>query len=179
MKTVRFSYGKLADAYSSSDEALLRQLYLPCHHDLMLYCLGKFKDAALAEDAASETLHQLLEHPDPSAIPNLKAWLLTVAKNACLKVITTRQRRTGILARIRDRFDGLQMAEGESKLQEESLHRACKRILGNRDYQIFIAQQQGYNDMEIATQLGISAKTVANRKSMIKKELQEKLRNYQ
>lgn len=90
----------MQQALSEEDEVALGKLYLPCHEDLMLYCLGKFKNPELAQDAASETLRMLLEHPDPASIPNLKAWLLSVAKHACLKVITREERRAHLLQRV-------------------------------------------------------------------------------
>ena len=174
-----FNYERLQKAVTVDDEAQLRQLYIPCHNDLVLYCLGKFKNTELAEDAASETLRMLLEHPNPAAIPNLKAWLLTVARNACIKAITTQQRREGILAKISGWFEKAQSPEAEHKLEEENLYETFKALLNQKDYYIFISEQQGYKDDEIANQLQMSAKTVANRKSMIKKQLKDKLGHYQ
>ena len=80
LKKAYFSYDAMKQALSGEDKRVLYEMYVPCHNDLMLYCLGKFNDVELAKDAASETIQKLLEHPSPSDIENLRAWLLTVAK---------------------------------------------------------------------------------------------------
>lgn len=175
---MKFSYRRMQRALSEQNETELHKLYLPCHEDLMLYCLGKFKDIELAQDAASETLRMLLEHPNPGAIPNLKAWLLTVAKNACLKVITTRERRSGILDRVAQWLSQQQEAEVEEQLDHENLLGILKSLLEPRDFQIWQLDRQGYKDIEIANRLNMNPKTVANRKSMIKKVLKQKINQY-
>lgn len=172
---MKFSYRRMQRALSEKDETELHKLYIPCHEDLMLYCLGKFKDIELAQDAASETLRMLLEHPNPAAIPNLKAWLLTVAKHACLKVITTQERRAGILDKVGQWLNKQQEAEVEEQLDQEHLLNVLRDLLEERDFTIWQLDRQGYKDAEIAKKLNMSAKTAANRKSMIKKILKQKI----
>ena len=160
-------------AYKKNRKQELSALYQPCHRDLMLYCLGKFKDMELAKDAASETMKKLLEHPNPADIPNLKAWLLTVAKNVCLNILNTQKRRAELLNQVN--FNDYVRSEAEVKMDNEKLRQLIRGALKDRDFEIWKLSAEGYLDEEIAERLDLHAKTVANRKSMIKKTLEEKI----
>lgn len=173
-----FDYQNMSSAFASSDAKTLKKMYQPCHQDLMLYCLGKFKDYELAQDAASETLMKLLEHQDPTQIPNLKAWMLTVARNACLKVIATKNRREGILDSISLWISGKQRAAVYDKLNQESIDLMIRSVLNEKDQKIWSYEEQGYQEEEIAEFLKISSKTIANRRSMIKKKIKDQLAEY-
>jgi len=175
---LKFSYRRLQKAFSEEDETELQQLYLPCHEDLMLYCLGKFQNPELARDAASETLRMLLEHPDPAAIPNLKAWLLSVAKHVCLKVVTREERRRQLLLQHGQKLDSSREDGTDAQLDHHQLEGFVKDILSGRDYEIWKLESKGYKDREIAEKLSMNEKTVANRKSLIKKELKSKLKHF-
>ena len=176
MKKAYFNYSAMEEALSTANQRVLYDMYVPCHQDLMLYCLGKFQDPELAKDAASETLQRLLEHPEPQEINNLRAWLLTVAKNVCLTTINTRNRRSGILDSVTMWLSKKQQPEVELEMNSTYIQEMCRAILDQRDYQIWEYVYQGYDDEEIGKMIGMNPKTVANRKSIIKKRLKNHLR---
>ena len=175
LKKAYFSYDAMKQALSGEDKRVLYEMYVPCHNDLMLYCLGKFNDVELAKDAASETIQKLLEHPSPSDIENLRAWLLTVAKNACLGILNKQKRRSGILESVSVFFARKQNPEAEQHLNVEDLYTQCRSLLNEQDYTIWRYSYEGYKDDEIAQMLGLTPKTVANKKSMIRKRLRDQL----
>ena len=173
-----FSYKRMQDAVSEGRKQDLLRLYQPCFEDLMLYCLGKCRNMEMAKDAAAETLKALLEHPDPKTIPNLKAWLLSVAHNISIKMLDKKVRRTRILDNLapsRKSFEEMGIPE---RLDIEGLEKKIRSFLPERDFQIWNWERQGFKDQEIAEKLNMNPKTVANRKSLIKKEIRQKFGGY-
>lgn len=51
-----------------------------------------------------------------------------------------------------------------------------KALLSPRDFDIWELEQQGFKDREIARQLAMNPKTVANRKSIIKRDVRTTLK---
>ncbi|MEL7148090.1 MAG: LuxR C-terminal-related transcriptional regulator, partial [Bacteroidota bacterium] len=67
--------------------------------------------------------------------------------------------------------------EAELQMNSADLQARCKALLDDKEYSIWHYGVEGYNDEEIARKLDLSPKTVANKKSMIKKRLKDQLTN--
>lgn len=178
LNNILFSYTRMQEAVTEGRNQELLRLYQPCFEDLMLYCLGKCRDKEMAQDAAAETLKAFLEHPNPQAIPNLKAWLLSVAHNISIKMLDKQIRRRNILDRISPTFKRTEILDVPEQMDQERLNGAIQNFLKEKDYQIWKMEGEGYKDWEIAERLQMNPKTVANRKSMIKKQIKEKFGRY-
>ena len=179
LNRVLFSYQHMQKAVVEDRKQELIRLYKPCFEDLVLYCLGKCRNKEMAQDAAAETLKAFLEHPDPKSIPNLKAWLLSVAHNISVKMIDKQARRKRILDTVSPSFKRVEELEVSEQLDLERLKEGLRKLLNEKDYQIWQWEGQGYKDHEIAEKMNMNSKTVANRKSMIKKVIRQKLGGYQ
>ena len=70
-----------------------------------------------------------------------------------------------------------QQPEVELEMDSADLHEQCRTLLDEREYQLWQYVYEGYHDEEIAKMMEMSPKTVANKKSMIKKRLKDHLRN--
>ena len=178
LNQVLFSYRRMQEAVDQGRSQELLTLYEPCFQDLMVYCLGKCKNLEMAEDAASETLKAFLEHPNKKGIPNLKAWLLSVAHNITIKMLDKEIRRGKILDRIGETMSTLHEMDIDAQLDFDALDQVIESILNGNDYRIWKLEGQGFKDEEIAQKLEMNPKTVSNRKSLIKKALRKKLTGY-
>ena len=72
-------------------------------------------------------------------------------------------------------FARKQNPEAEQHLNVEDLYTQCRSLLNEQDYTIWRYSYEGYKDDEIAQMLGLTPKTVANKKSMIRKRLRDQL----
>ena len=178
LNQVFFNYKHMQEALAMNREQELKRLFKPCFEDLMLYCMGKCRNREMAQDAAAETLKAFLEHPDPKSIPNLKAWLLSVAHNISIKMIDKHTRRKRILDGISPSFKRTEELDISEQIDMERLRKGLRKILNEKDYQIWQWEVQGFKDHEIAEKMKMNPKTVANRKSMIRKMILQKLGGY-
>jgi RNA polymerase sigma factor (sigma-70 family) len=132
------------------------------------------KSLELAENAASETLVRLLQHPRPAEIENFESWLFTVAKNECHTIWSMAERRKKLLEE-----NYVIMHEHVPEIDEviamESMDELIRQTLDDTDFNIWQLHQQGYDNAEIADITGIHEKTVANRKSTARAKLKKVL----
>ncbi|MEM9721323.1 MAG: RNA polymerase sigma factor [Bacteroidota bacterium] len=178
LNQVLFSYTRMQEAVAAGRNRELRQLYQPCFEELMVFCLGKCKNKEMAQDAAAETLRVFLEHPNPKSIENLRAWLLRVAHNITIGMLDKHIRRRNILDSLTPTFSTTEEAGVQERIDAELLFEVIESALKEQDFQIWKLEKEGYKDPEIAKKLNMHPKTVANRKSMIKKTIREKLGKY-
>ena len=167
----------LWERYVQGDKSAFGQLYTFYHRTLTAYCLGRLRTIELAENAASDTLIKLLQHPRPEEIDNFESWLFTVAKNECTTFWLTHERRKKLLERnyenVRDH-----LPEIEEKFSVENIDHLIRHSLDDTDYRIWQLHQQGYDNHEVAEITGLNEKTVANRKSAARTKLKTLLKNY-
>jgi len=157
--------------YQSGDRQAFGQLYRAYHPRLTLYCLGLLKDKSLAEDAASETLQKMLQHSDPSEIREFEKWIFTVAKNSCLNLLNKHNRQREIRQEMTPLLKTVNRAEGEDALREQQLMTMRKETLSEAELNIWDMHEAGYNNREIAGELKMVEKTVANLKSSARNKL--------
>ena len=167
----------LWEKYVNGDKTAFGPLYTYYHKSLVGYCVGRLKTTELAENAASETLIKLLQHPRPGEIENFENWLFTVAKNECNTYWSTANRRKKLLE---DNYEIInnQNPEVEEKFSAENIDQLIRQNLDDTDYQIWQLHQQGYDNNEIAEIMGLQEKTVANRKSVSRNKLKIVLKSY-
>lgn len=169
---------KLWERYCAGDNEAMGMLYEQLHARLTLFCLGWLKDRELAENIASESFVRLLNMANKAEIASVEAWLFTVSKNLCKNHLTQQQNRRGIWEQIRDRFASSHRPEATDTLSSEDWTRRMKEWFEPNDCHLWQLHEQGYSNEEIAARLQMTEKTVANRKSMIRKSLREKIRHY-
>lgn len=167
----------LWERYVQGEKAAFGQLYTFYHKTLTAYCLGRLKNLELAENAASDTLIKLLQHPRPAEIENFESWLFTVAKNECTTLWLTAERRKKLLEKNYQKIND-HVPEIEEKISLENIDQLIRHNLDDVDYRIWQLHQQGYDNHEVAEITGMNEKTVANRKSAARMKLKTLLKNY-
>ncbi len=171
-----FSYSRMQEALVNESTQELIRLYQPCFENLMVYCMGKCGNVEMAEDAAAETLKAFLEHPNPQEIPNLKAWLLSVAFRKVQKMVEKQARRKRILEN--RPIERVAEPDISQRLDLDTLEKEIQSILTVQDQAIWKLAKDGYSDVEIGEKLDMNSKTVSNRKSLLKRKIQQKLGGY-
>ena len=167
----------LWDKYVHGDKSAFGELYTYYHKSLTAYCLGRLKIIELAENAASETLVKLLQHPRPAEIESFENWLFTVAKNECNTYWTTSARRKKLLENNYEVMSD-HHPEIEEKFSAENIDQLIRQNLDDTDYRIWQLHQQGYDNNEVAEIIGLNEKTVANRKSAARNKLKSVFKSY-
>ena len=176
--TVENPFQVLWSAKKTDKKKLFSQYYLPCHKKLTLYCLSLLRDIELAENAATDTMLKLFEKGDQSeVIENPERWLFTVAKNRCLSLLSQKKRRREIVDQLKPSFRTTTESNGARQLDANDLTKKVQSILNEKEWQIWDLHQQGYDNREMAHQLEMAEKTVANLKSMARNKLKEAFRN--
>ncbi|MEO0473328.1 MAG: RNA polymerase sigma factor [Bacteroidota bacterium] len=146
--------------------------YRQLHLRLTQLCFAKYGDFIIAEDGASLAFQKLLEHPQPHTIKNIHAWLTKVAQNACLRYITRYRQREAPHSALPEP-DPVMPHFQLSEEVEKRIKRFLQSRLSAQDMGIFTLFMEGYSNAEIGQSLGIGSKTVANRKSIIRKTLRK------
>ena len=164
--------------YCAGDNDAMGALYELLHGRLTLYCYGWMKDQALAENMASESFVRLLSQARQAEIDTVEAWLFRVARNLCLNQLNQQTNRRSIWEQIGKRFATIKAPEALDQLASQDWQERTQQWFSTEDQDIWRLHEEGYTNEEIATKLGLRAKTVANRKSMIRNELRDKIRQY-
>ncbi len=160
-------------AFVCGDRNAFGAVYQHFHRVLTSYCLGRLKDTELAENAASEVMVKLLNHPEPKEIAHVEHWLYVVARNYCNTSYTKQQKRQGLLEQSGTLDKQHARPEAELRLNAESVDQLIQATLNETDYRIWDLHQQGYKNEEIAVRLSLNEKTVANRKSAARAALRK------
>lgn len=168
----------LWERYCAGDNEAMGMLYEQLHARITLFCLGWLKDRELAENIASESFVRLLNMANKAEIASVEAWLFTVSKNLCKNHLSQQSNRRGIWEQICDRFASVNRPEAIDQLAAADWDRRMQEWFGPLDCQVWQLHEQGYSNEEIAAKLQMTEKTVANRKSMIRKSLREKIRHH-
>ncbi len=167
----------LWEKYVNGDREAFGVLYSKYHKSLTAYCIGRLKDRELAENAASDTLMKLLNHPSPGSIDNFESWLFTVAKNECNTYWSTLERRKELL---KNNYEAGSESrpEVEDRFYSENADQLIKDNLDETDYRIWKLYHEGYDNDEVASMMNLNEKTVANRKSAARMKLKSLLKKF-
>lgn len=167
----------LWERYVQGDKSAFGHLYSHYHKTLTAYCVGRLRNIELAENAASDTLIKLLQHPRPTEIENFESWLFAVARNECTTFWITAERRKKLLDKNYEQI-AVHVPEVEEKFSLENIDALIRHSLDETDYRIWQLHQQGYDNHEVSEITGLNEKTVANRKSAARMKLKTILKNY-
>jgi RNA polymerase sigma-70 factor (ECF subfamily) len=173
----RLSDHALWEKYVSGDRDAFGVLYSRFHRSLTAYCMGRLRERALAENAASDTLLKLLNHASPGSIDSFESWLFTVAKNECNTYWSTLERREELLKKNYE-VEVERRPEVEDHFSSENMDQLIRSNLDETDYRIWQLYREGYDNDEVATMMSLNEKTVANRKSAARMKLKTVLKSY-
>jgi RNA polymerase sigma factor (sigma-70 family) len=103
---------------------------------------------------------------------NIKALLLVMVKNKSLDVIKTKKNRNRIIDGIK-KFLPTEVFNGAKQTLTDENFKTLLTCLPEKEKQIITLSIAGYTNTEIATQLQLSEKTIANMLSMARKKVKE------
>lgn len=149
--------------------------YLPCHRSLTLFCTGWLKDIDMAENVASDSLLKLIEKQDLETVKDIDAWLFTIAKNACLSLLSQNKRRKELIQQ--NVIEDLSTFTKKHQFEQENIDFVLKNTLTKKEINIWNLHQEGYKNDEISIQLNIPIKTIANLKSVARKKIKSQIKN--
>lgn len=138
------------------------------NHLLLAYIWGKTNNKSLAEDLAQETWLRIL-NKDLSMVDNMRAYIFTVAKNLIIDFQRNSKWHIDILhtsdlaVKSPDRSD--------TDFLFKDLQTYLFDHLNEEEHTIITLSLMGYTNKEIASRMSISSKTVANRKTIIRKKI--------
>ncbi len=164
-------YQKLWDKHIAGDKKAFGELYNLFHKRLTMYCIGILRDVPMAENAASETLLKLMSHKEPETINNVERWVFGVAKNYCYSYSRWKSRRENSKKELRLLKAGVNHNHGELDMISDDHEAIAKKHLSEHEYRVWALFLNGYTNKEIAEQLEIAAKTIANIKALVRKKL--------
>ena len=103
---------------------------------------------------------------------NIKALLLVMVKNKSLDVIKRKNTRNRILEGIK-KFLPTEVFNGVKQTLTDDNFKALLTCLPEKEKQIITLIINGFSNTEIASQLNLSEKTIANMLSMARKKVKE------
>ncbi|MCM1518509.1 MAG: RNA polymerase sigma-70 factor [Pseudoflavonifractor sp.] len=149
-------------------ETLYRRLYMP----LGMYALRVLGDVDEAEDAVQESFASVWELIGEGAvIENLKAYMYRAVRNECL--LRLRSRRYDVEREMPEEItdEVVDTSERDARLWDAIGH------LPDRCREIFLmSKRDGLTNADIASELGLSVKTVENQMTKAFKTLRDSLR---
>ena len=141
----------------TADTQAFTKLYELIAPGIYAYALSILKNSHDAEDVLHDCFLRIRENAD-AYIPQGKpmAWILTIAKNLCMKQLRQRQLSTREVLE----FDGATVSDPEERL----LILACLRALSLEEQQIVVMHAvSGMKHRQIAQFLGLKLSTVLSK----------------
>jgi RNA polymerase sigma factor (sigma-70 family) len=176
---VNSSFQDAWQKFIQGDKGAFGEIYTSLFTQLVLFCLGMLKDEETAKNITSESLIKLHESVDSGTIDNPKAWLYTVCRNSCNTHWATTNRRAEILDDVGSRMVKVTQPEGQVKLEQEDYDLRVKETLNEDELKIWSLHLEGYDNKEISERLDLTAKTVANKKTMARQKLMQAFKHEQ
>ena len=154
-------------------------LYLRWERRLYGFIRGYLDDTAEAEDVFHEIFMTILRAPADFARGSFKAWVLQVARNACLNRL--RSRRRGEAARARQAEDTPRVSSPTAlediamRETQAALHEAVKRLPRNLG-EVYRLRAAGLSYEEMASVLEVPLGTVKSRMHEMVSQLKKEMR---
>jgi len=167
IKKVRIYWEK----FIAGDKDAFGRVYEICNPILTFYCLGILKDIEQAENCASEALIKAYEISEPEKIIAIDKWLFTVAKNHCISHLRQTKRHQESLQSLGKSGNDQQEPSVVREFDQKNIDKLIINNLDPSDYKIWKLHSDGFDNEEIAKELDMNKKTVANRKSAIRSKL--------
>jgi len=158
---------KLWNDYLSGVESAFTELVLFYEKEVFLYIFSMTEDKSLSQDIEQEVWIKL--YRSNTNIDHFKSYIFRTAKNATIDHIR-KQRNTVSLN------SASILADNYNKSDQFEFTEDFEKLLDKKDRELWSLHMEGFNNEEIAKILDSTPKSIANKKSIIKKYLQEKLR---
>jgi RNA polymerase sigma-70 factor (ECF subfamily) len=146
-------------------------VYRTTYTDLVRYLYRKVWDAERAEDLAQEAFVRVLDdQPD-----NPRAWLFRVATNLAHDEVRMTLRRRKHLTLIKAESDEVDSTpdpvEAMDRREREQAARTALEELSERDREVLLLWDAGFNYVEIAEQTGLAVGAIGTTLSRARKRL--------
>ncbi len=168
----------MVTALLNKDDKALNDSYQHCFKSLILFCNSFVKDIVVAENLAAESINKMLDYEGLEDIQSPKSWFYTIARNTCNSHLSKEKNRREIREKLLPILPKIHPAGAELNLQLHALRQEIRSQLDEREWKIWNLHEQGFGNREIAEQLSMSEKTVANLKSKCRSRLKEYLKHY-
>lgn len=134
---------------------------------LLGYITGKTNDRIVSQDIAQEVWIRFFKEQEK--VRNVRAFLFTVAQRLIIDHYRTKKLQVDLTDLVNSaNYSG---EEADTFILEREEYAKLKSILSEDEFEILQLTMEGYADEEIAQQLGKKEKTVANKKSLLKKKI--------
>lgn len=165
--------GQLRDflkARTTGDSREMNRLFQKIHPCLLLYANAIASNEAEAEEAVSHGVEKLLIQEEELERP--AGWMFRVIRNHIFNngLAEKRHRELEELHYL-PRIEQSTQNRGPESLNHDDLWDAVSEVLADRDLKILNDYARGFRTEEIAVRQGMTAKTVINRKGLIRKKL--------
>jgi RNA polymerase sigma-70 factor (ECF subfamily) len=159
----------LINGFRNGEEAAIRKMYNLHYRSLCYFAEKLINDKTEAEDIAVETFLKLLnKRSDFDKLPEIKAFLFTATRNACIDFLRKTKRRDksiwelGNLSEPDEVFGEKEMVTAKVLqviyAEVEKLPGQCRQVFKS----VFI---EGKSTAAVASEMGISTQTVLNQKA--------------
>ncbi|HEX6693400.1 MAG TPA: RNA polymerase sigma factor [Longimicrobiales bacterium] len=152
------------------------QLYAETFDDLARYLHRKVWDSERAHDLAQEVFVRALEHGRTTTPERPRAWLFTIAANLARdesKMVLRRRKHLSLIqggAATSSEPDPIERMERESK---EAAARRALEELSERDREVLLLWDAGFNYQEIAEQAGLAVGAIGTTLARARRRLVE------
>lgn len=156
-------------AAAFGDDEALSSLVRAYHDRVYRFGVRVCRDAADADDAVQEAFIRLARKPEVMGDASVLSWLMTVVKNACLRLLRpfSRERRVlGVPLRDADDQAGEALDPEQALLRYElvqRVHAAIARLSPEQRAVIVLRDLEGHSGEETAAMLGIELVAMKSR----------------
>lgn len=171
-------------AAAQGDDAALSALVRVYHDRVYRFGLRVCRDGFDADDAVQEAFVKLARRPDVMRDASVLSWLMSVVRNACLRLLRpfVRERRS-LGQRVED-VDGEEASAGELDPQQalerwelvQNVHAAIARLDQPYREVLVLRDLEGLSGEETSRALGIELAAMKTRLHRARSQLREELR---
>ena len=136
---------------------------------LLAYLKGKTGSRIVSEDMAQEIWIKFFRQSEK--IENNRAFLFTIANRMIIDYYRTKKQQSDLSALVNSK--DFSTSETDALLINKEEFDQLRAILAEDELAILKLSMEGYSDEEISKKLDKKKKTVANKKSMLKKKIQK------
>lgn len=165
--------------FCDGENQALSSLYKAWLPELYLVAYRYVQSQQEAEDAVADCFEKIFAMPTSKRQQkfineeiNIKALLLVMVKNKSLDVLKTQKNRNRIVNGIK-KFLPTEVFNGAKQTLTDENFKILLTCLPEKEKQIITLSIEGYTNTEIATQLQLSEKTIANMLSMARKKVKD------
>lgn len=178
--TAATTHSQLLEAAAHGDDEALASL-VRLHHDRVYrFGLRVCRDGFDADDAVQEAFVKLATRPDVVADESALAWLLTVVRNACLRLLRPFQRQRRVLG---EQVDATELPSAElspeAVLERWDLvhlvHSAIAELDGPYREVLVLRDLEGLSGAETCAALGLEQAAMKTRLHRARAMLREKI----